>query len=179
MGVALCTVLAVSMLLAGPVSVWAANSIDRYVFSSGGGFVTSPSYAAFTVIGEPVTGHADGATHSIQAGFVAGVSVAGIVDVPPADLPTVSRLQAVRPNPFQARTTIAFDLATSAPVAVRIFDTSGRLLRVLANGTFSPGRYTLEWDGTSADGGRVSAGIYYCKFRGGAAEETRRLVYFR
>jgi flagellar hook assembly protein FlgD len=85
----------------------------------------------------------------------------------------------VIPNPFQAKATIAFDLAAEAQVAVRIFDTSGRLLRVLADGTHSAGRHHLEWDGTAADGGRVPTGIYYCQFRGTAINQTRRLVLTR
>ena len=172
-------VLALSVLMSAPASLQAASTIDHWVISSGGGVTTSASFSAFTVIGEPLAGPATSATYTIQAGFIPAVLFSGTVDVVAQAPPTATSLSSIAPNPFRATAAISFDVATSSPVAVRVFDASGRLVRALADGVYSPGRYLLTWDGTNFAGSHAAAGVYYCQFLCGPVRETRRMVFIR
>lgn len=46
-------------------------------------------------------------------------------------------------------------------VVIGIYDERGRLVRTLYKDSREPGKYLLEWDGTSDRGVRVAAGTYY------------------
>ena len=74
-------------------------------------------------------------------------------------------LAAPAPNPFRAGTRVEFtvDSDADANVVVTIHDLSGRIVRELARGAWSPGTHTLEWNGTDASGHRVPAGIYFVR----------------
>jgi len=84
-----------------------------------------------------------------------------------------------RPNPFNSRTSIAFELARSAAMEATIYDLQGRVVRRLENGTRPEGNHTLSWDGRDARGLRVAGGIYLLKLRSGTFEATQRLVLLR
>jgi Ca-activated chloride channel family protein len=66
------------------------------------------------------------------------------------------------PNPFASATTIRFHLSAARPVSavVRIYDSLGRLVRILAVNTAGPGSYEVVWDGRNGAGQRVGAGTY-------------------
>jgi hypothetical protein len=64
------------------------------------------------------------------------------------------------PNPFIDQTTISYELAEAGEVEVVIFDVSGRIVDVIANGWQFPGTYNLNWDASS-----FNAGIYFCRLQ--------------
>lgn len=95
-----------------------------------------------------------------------------------AELPARSfTLRQIAPNPFQARTTIRFELPRRSPVRIRVFDVSGRLVRTILDGALmEAGSHEAVWDGR-ADGGRgVGAGLYFCRFEAGAFTTAKRMV---
>ena len=159
-------------------SSWAAITISVPIVSSGGGVATSTTFSASTTIGQPVAGVATGTNLVIVSGLAP--SIVGVtVGAPPAQLPQVTRLSRIAPNPFRMRATIAFEIATPALTTVRVFDASGRLVRTLLDRQLEPGRYSLEWDGAGLDGEPTGAGIYFCQFRSGTASETQRITFVR
>jgi endonuclease I len=87
------------------------------------------------------------------------------------------RLHQNAPNPFRPTTTIRFELPQRAPVSLRIYDVTGRLVRnLVAGGTLEAGRHEAAWNGQSESGQRVSAGLYFYRLQAGAFSETRRMV---
>ena len=80
------------------------------------------------------------------------------------------------PNPFQARTRIAFDLPRDAPVSLEVFDVTGRLVRTLANESMAAGAYEVSWNGADNSGQQVAAGVYLYRLRAGSFEATRRMA---
>jgi quinoprotein glucose dehydrogenase len=77
----------------------------------------------------------------------------------------------VAPNPFVRG--VAFDLpAGESFERVEILDLAGRQVRAWSAGT--SGR--LLWDGRDADGGVVSAGVYFLRLTGARGTLSRRLV---
>lgn len=89
-----------------------------------------------------------------------------------------ARLEAPRPNPFNARTSIAFHLESAGRVKLEIFAADGRRLRVLAEGPYPAGSHTLEWNGRDSAGRDCASGIYLARLRaaGGVAQQRMVLV---
>jgi len=83
-------------------------------------------------------------------------------------------LGAARPNPFTFRTTLDYQLPGGIPLRAEILDLNGRRVASLPRGE---GR--LVWDGTDAAGHPVAAGVYYCRLRTPAWEESRHLLLIR
>ncbi|MCO6476472.1 MAG: HYR domain-containing protein, partial [Phaeodactylibacter sp.] len=70
----------------------------------------------------------------------------------------------VAPNPFRDETTIRFYLPEAGPASLEVFSLQGQRVATLLTGTLDAGYYTQEWDGT-AEGGRLSAGVYLIRLR--------------
>lgn len=88
----------------------------------------------------------------------------GASDEPPA---AVATFGPAFPNPFNARTTIAYSipdgLPSDAALGMEIFDVRGRRLRVFELDR-GPGTHELPWDGRDDDGVQVPAGLYIARF---------------
>ncbi len=81
------------------------------------------------------------------------------------------------PNPFNAAVTVAFDLAHSASVAVRICNELGQQVRVLAAEERRPaGSYQFVWDGRDETGQFQASGTYLLVFLVDGAIETHKLT---
>jgi len=83
----------------------------------------------------------------------------------------------VYPNPFNPRTTIAFENEAEQVVSLKVFDISGRLVRVLIQGeVLRPGRHETSWDGRDEEGQRVASGTYFCRYEAGGVQNTKRMM---
>ncbi|HET9326662.1 MAG TPA: FG-GAP-like repeat-containing protein [Candidatus Eisenbacteria bacterium] len=60
--------------------------------------------------------------------------------------------------------------------SVRIFDTSGRLVRTLAQGRLGIGEHSARWDRSTDGGARATPGIYFCELRAGDRRAVTRIV---
>lgn len=76
------------------------------------------------------------------------------------------RLAQNYPNPFNPSTTITFTVPSgeggNGILRIRIYDSAGRLVRVLAEQHFPPGTHAVTWDGTDAAENLLPSGNYYC-----------------
>ena len=84
-----------------------------------------------------------------------------------------------QPNPFGARTSIAFSLDREQGVLLEIFDVTGRRVRTLDSATLPAGVHRSTWDGTNDAGRRVPAGTYFYRLTTADDVETRRMVRIR
>jgi hypothetical protein len=113
----------------------------------------------------------------VIAGSVA--DIAGVV-LGPTGSPSTRQLALVgnTPNPFNPRTTLEFTLPAEGPVRLEIFDTRGRRIRVLVDGTLGPGAHSRIWDGTDESGLQVASGVYLARLQHprGARSHTLTLV---
>ncbi len=93
-----------------------------------------------------------------------------------ADRPT--GLIGLGPNPFARSTALSIGVAEGDASALRVavYDVAGRLVRVLADGKLSPGTHRLDWDGTNEMGARVSAGLYFMRFKSSDRESVLKVV---
>ncbi len=85
------------------------------------------------------------------------------------------------PNPFNAGTTIRFNIPTQkdANVTLQVFDIQGRLIRTLAKGNIGSGLHTFQWDGTGQNGRIAPSGIYFYRLTAGDFQETKRMVMIK
>ncbi len=81
------------------------------------------------------------------------------------------KLNSIRPNPFNSTTRIEFQLPAAKEVSLEIYDCSGRLVDVIANGRFDAGTNSVSWNATGHP-----AGLYFCKLSAGSFMETRRVI---
>jgi hypothetical protein len=104
---------------------------------------------------------------------------AGVSEV----LPAVTRKVALAqnsPNPFNPRTTIAFELPDQASVNLNVYDVAGRLVRVLLdNETFAPGRNEVVWNGRDGSDRQVASGTYFYRLDVGDFSKTKRMTLVR
>jgi FlgD Ig-like domain len=99
--------------------------------------------------------------------------------LPDASPPVALALRQNVPNPFKTSTQIAFDLPRAGDVSLKVFDASGRLVKVVASGDMAAGTHTLTWDGRDERGGQVANGVYFYELRAGTNASRRRMVLLR
>jgi len=99
------------------------------------------------------------------------------VDGPDAGL--AFRAEPAAPSPFSGMTTVRFQLPDRRPVALRVFDAAGRLVRTIADQTLDAGPHALSWDGRTEAGSPAPSGIYYATLRAGASEARSKIVLAR
>jgi uncharacterized repeat protein (TIGR02543 family) len=92
------------------------------------------------------------------------------------DAPASFVLRQNFPNPFIAGTDVEFGLPAAGRARVQIFDIRGRLVRTLADGSFTEGFVTAYWDGCDNDGKRPAAGLYVIRMTAGRFHASRKAV---
>jgi hypothetical protein len=108
------------------------------------------------------------------------VLATGFTDVPPgAGPPAVTRLVGAYPNPFNPRTTVAFELAQQRDVRLAVYDLTGTRIRWLLQEARPAGRHEVVWDGLDGRGRRVASGVYVLRLEAGAIRDLRKVVLLK
>ncbi len=81
-------------------------------------------------------------------------------DNPTPEIPLVTELKAVYPNPFNPLAFIPFSLAKESNVDLRIYNTRGQIVKHFELGSKAAGNYRITWDGTDYNGAALSNGVY-------------------
>ncbi len=101
------------------------------------------------------------------------------VDDDAAGPPPATTLASIYPNPFNPRTTIAFELAETGVIELAIFDLRGRLVRIMESGSWPTGRHQTTWDGQDDEGRAVPTGTYVCRLSTSQGSHTKKLLLAR
>ena len=78
------------------------------------------------------------------------------------------------PNPFNAVTTISFELPEAEKVKISIYDSTGRLIDPLMERSLNPGYHTITWEGKN-----VGSGIYIYKISAGEYTAAGKCVLIK
>ena len=97
----------------------------------------------------------------------------------PGDLPSSYALHQNTPNPFNAGTEIRYCLPREERISLRIYNTLGQEVRVLAEGVFPGGEHAIRWDGRNGSGAPAASGLYFCRLQAGGFSETVKMVLMR
>ncbi len=134
-------------------------------------------YDRIAVFGDP---GGVGAFEQISENAVRGLPNA-LVDVPdrvPAgDAAITDRLFLSAPNPFGASGRIRFRLPERTEVKLRLFDLSGRSVKIFhMERRLEAGEHSVEWSTIDDRGDALRAGLYFLKLEAGKRSETLKVV---
>lgn len=83
------------------------------------------------------------------------------------------------PNPFNAQTVIEYILPVSGHITLKIYDITGREMKVLANGFQKAGTHTITWNGTDNLGTLVSSGLYILRLLSEDINISRKVLFIK
>ena len=98
-----------------------------------------------------------------------------------SDVPEASDVLSLTaaPNPFNPRVALRWNQPTAGPVELAIYDTRGRLVRLLVNGDSPAGPGVASWDGRNDVGNGLASGIYLARLKTSDGIELRKLTLVR
>lgn len=83
------------------------------------------------------------------------------------------------PNPFNPSTEIKFAVPKTERVRIAIYNSIGKLVRVLVDDNFTPGYYKVTWNGEDNNGKKVSSGVYLYRMETPSFSETKKMVLLK
>ena len=78
------------------------------------------------------------------------------------------------PNPFNPSTTIKFDVPRQSNVQINIYNSAGKLVEEIFNGSISPGTFQLRWNADN-----YSSGIYYLRLNSEKYNNVIKMLYIK
>lgn len=90
------------------------------------------------------------------------------------EVPFLTSLTRVYPNPFNLETTIEYQLSTAGRVRLELFDILGRKVVTLVDEKKGAGKHFLIWDASGQ-----TSGIYFCRLTAGNYSETMRMTFLK
>ncbi len=126
--------------------------------------------------------------------YVRNLTVADLNDTRTVDLsditsevslkPAEPRLFQNTPNPFNPETWIPYQLEEGADVTIRIYNITGKLVKMLNLGHKESGFYldkdkAAYWDGRDSSGEKVASGVYFYTLQAGKFRVTRKMVIIK
>jgi hypothetical protein len=115
-----------------------------------------------------------GATQSIRPNI--SLVMAGITNVQniSGNIPNKYALSQNYPNPFNPVSRINFDIPKQGLVMMKVYDILGREVKTLVNEIKSPGRYSVDFNGTE-----LSSGVYFYKLECNGFTDIKRMVLIK
>ena len=84
------------------------------------------------------------------------------------------------PNPFNPRTTIAFDVPQAMAVDLCVYDAAGRcVVALLDDEVVRAGRNEVAWQGRDRTGRRLASGTYFCRLQAGGSAQMQRMTLLK
>jgi hypothetical protein len=105
-----------------------------------------------------------------------GTVTTSVDDDDDVTIPENNLLLANYPNPFNARTTISYELPRSADVRLEVFNLLGQRVDVLYEGRQEAGNYRVSYDAGRAG---LSSGVYYCRLSADDEASTIKLTILK
>jgi hypothetical protein len=105
--------------------------------------------------------------------------IMGLSAITDTDMPHTFGLQAIYPNPFNARCKIKLTTVGQEKVQLIVYNLAGRKVRSLINHSLTPGAHIITWDGTDVYNRMVASGVYFIHLIQGEFAASRRAVLVR
>lgn len=105
-----------------------------------------------------------------QLGFVDGTVTSNQY----SSRPETFRLEQNYPNPFNPETTIRFTLSEPQAVSLKVYDTNGRLIKILADKKMRAGEYSFRFNATD-----LPSGTYLYNLSTDQGSQTRKMTLIK
>ncbi|OQY27449.1 MAG: hypothetical protein B6244_10785, partial [Candidatus Cloacimonetes bacterium 4572_55] len=83
------------------------------------------------------------------------------------------------PNPFNPMTTISFAIKEPAHTTLKVYNTSGQLVKTLVDQPLERDYYNMIWDGTNSNHAKVSSGIYFYTLEAGDFHTMKKMTLLK
>lgn len=101
------------------------------------------------------------------------------VEVIDNNIPVSYELSQNYPNPFNPSTEIKFAIPRSEKVKIAVYNSIGKLVKVLVDDNLTPGNYKVTWNGDDTRGNKVSSGIYFYRIETPSFQSTKKMVLLK
>ncbi len=91
----------------------------------------------------------------------------------------VTGIVSCRPNPLHHGAMVTYRLGSREPVRIELYDTAGRRVRELWNGTREPGEHALAFRTTDQAGRALPSGVYFVRMATAGKTEVRQVTVLR
>ena len=162
------------LLLSLPAA--AEYSMTRGTVCSGGGVYSNGSYTMRATIGQPAIGKVENGTHvlGMGGGFLYDWWLNCDVAEPLDLLPHRYALGQNYPNPFNPMTRLQFEVPRASHVSIRLYDVTGREVRVVVDDQLEPGCYESLIDASG-----LASGLYFCRMTSKSFQASRVLALMK
>ncbi len=103
----------------------------------------------------------------------------GALSVPPTKEDVDFGIRSTVPTPTSGSVAIRFAIAREGATRLEVFDSSGRRVSTLIDGTLSAGPHTIKWDGRGEGGRNVAGGAYFIKLSSNGLTASRKVLVVR
>ncbi|MBD3383150.1 MAG: T9SS type A sorting domain-containing protein, partial [candidate division Zixibacteria bacterium] len=83
------------------------------------------------------------------------------------------------PNPFNPVTSIAYEIPSDCKVTLTVYNILGEKVTTLIDQHQSAGAYTVEWNGETDAGSKVSSGIYFYRLNAGDYTKSMKMTLMK
>lgn len=83
-------------------------------------------------------------------------------------------LQQNYPNPFNPSTTIGFNIPKSSHVDITVYNSLGRKVKTIVNGSYAKGNHTTNFDAT-----HLASGMYFYTIRSESHTQTKKMMLIK
>ncbi|MDZ7721456.1 MAG: FlgD immunoglobulin-like domain containing protein [candidate division KSB1 bacterium] len=83
------------------------------------------------------------------------------------------------PNPFNPNTTIDIKLEKNSAIKLCIYNTSGRLVRVITDRFLRAGLHSFAWNGVDRNGIPAASGVYLIRLQTAAHQVIRQATLLK
>ncbi|MBC8193216.1 MAG: T9SS type A sorting domain-containing protein [Candidatus Marinimicrobia bacterium] len=160
---------AVAVYNSGPgwkTSFWALDPLGLNYYNPAD---TVSSYtSAVDAVGNPVA--------NIFEWFRGAITITSL-DEP--EIPTMAKLHAAYPNPFNPVTSIGYELNGATDVNITVYNMLGQEVATLVAGFQIAGAYTVQWGGVDHAGHSVSSGLYFYTMRTEGFCATKKMMLLK
>jgi len=96
-----------------------------------------------------------------------------------SNIPLITSLDNVYPNPFNPSVNIPFSLGAKTDVQIYIYNSRGQLIKSFNCGTKDIGNYQIMWDGKDRNGNYCDSGIYHIIMKAGTDTYSQKAVLMK
>lgn len=103
-------------------------------------------------------------------------------NIEPISRPVPVKFQIINnfPNPFNLQTEIVFEIKSKENVSLLIYNSLGENVRsLIENKKYSPGKFSITWDGKNYLGKEVSSGLYVCVLSNGEQFSSGKMLLIK